>query len=101
MKFFIPLLKKFIMSFQTFVTERLAALTAMMNAISTNAKKIDELPKQDPLVATSKVHVSKAGISEYLEIQQIINAVLIEKGVIPTLDQVLTAGDTADRKSVV
>ena len=41
------------MSFQTFVTQRLAALTAMMNAIATNAKKIDELPKQDPLVASS------------------------------------------------
>ena len=61
------------MSFQTFVTQRLAALTAMINAISTNAKKIDELPKQDPLVATSKFHVSRQGISEYLEIQQIID----------------------------
>lgn len=63
------------MSFQTFVTQRLSALTAMMNAIATNAKKIDELPKQDPLVVSSKFHVSRQGISEYLELQNLIDTI--------------------------
>lgn len=64
------------MSFQTFVTERLAAITEIINAISTNAKKIDELPVQSSLDVSSKIHVSKAGVSESLEVQKIIDAVL-------------------------
>lgn len=34
------------MSFQTFVTGRLAALTQALNAISINANTIDELPPE-------------------------------------------------------
>ena len=63
------------MSFQAFVTERLAAITASLNAISTNAKKIDELPIQSTLNPSSKIHVSKSGTSESLEIQKIIDAI--------------------------
>ena len=63
------------MSFQTFVTQRLAAITAMMNAIATNAKKIDELPVQSDLNPASKLHVSRDGVSESLEVEKIIDAV--------------------------
>ena len=60
------------MSFQTFVTQRLAAITAMMNAIATNAKKIDELPVQSDLHPASKFHVSRDGISESLEVEKLL-----------------------------
>ena len=63
------------MSFQTFVTERLAAITAQLNGIGTNAKKIFELPVQSTLDPASKIHVSKGGTSESLEIQKIIDAI--------------------------
>lgn len=63
------------MSFQTFVTERLAAITAQLNAIAANAKKIFELPVQSTLDPTSKIHVSRGGTSESLEIQKIIDAI--------------------------
>lgn len=66
------------MSFQTFVTQRLAAITASINAISANAKKIDELPSQSTLSPTSFVHVSKNGVSEKVSIQQIINSMINE-----------------------
>ena len=63
------------MSFQTFVTQRLAAITQMINAINTNAKKIDELPAQETLNLNSKIHVSRDGNSESLELQKIIDQV--------------------------
>mgnify|MGYP000656172990 CR=1 FL=1 len=63
------------MSFQSFVTERLAAITVILNQIGTNAKKIDELPAQTTLDPASKIHVSKSGTSQSLEIQKIINAI--------------------------
>lgn len=63
------------MSFQTFVTERLAAITEMLNAILTNAKKIDELPDQQYLDPSSKIHVSIAGVSQQISVSQIINAI--------------------------
>lgn len=63
------------MSFQTFVTEQLALLNGRYNAITTNAKKIDELPAQSTLFPGSKIHVSKNGDSAYITIQQIINSV--------------------------
>jgi hypothetical protein len=62
------------MSFQTFVTQTLAALTSRLNAIDFNAKKIDELPKQTPLVKSSKIHVSKDGVSKHIELNQIFDA---------------------------
>lgn len=88
------------MSFQTFVTERLAAITALINAISTNAKKIEELPIQEVLNTSSKIHVSKGGISESLEIQKIIDAFniasykeLISVGSIEIVGQDITLTD--------
>jgi hypothetical protein len=62
------------MSFQTFVTQRLEALTARINAIDTNAKKIDELPIQTNINAQSKIHVSKGGVSESLEVSKLLDA---------------------------
>jgi hypothetical protein len=76
------------MSFQTFVTERLAAITATINAIATNAKKIDELPVQENLNPASKIHVSRGGISESLEVQKIIDAVASG-----SYDQLLAIGE--------
>ncbi|EJL66318.1 hypothetical protein [Flavobacterium sp. CF136] len=61
------------MSFQTFVTERLAALTAMLNATSNNAKKIDELEPQDTINPASRIHVSIDGVSQRISIQQLID----------------------------
>lgn len=84
------------MSFQTFVTERLAAITALINAISTNAKKIDELPVQETLSTSSKFHVSKGGISESLEISKLIDA--ISSG---TFDQILSVGEITVTGNVV
>lgn len=66
------------MSFQKLVTERLAAITELVNSISNSAKKIEELPKQDPLVMTSKIHVSREGKSEHLDISTIVNKVVEE-----------------------
>lgn len=76
------------MSFQTFVTERLTAITAMLNAISTNAKKIDDLPVQSNLDPSSKIHVSRSGNSESLTVQKIIDAINSN-----TYDQLLSIGE--------
>lgn len=85
------------MSFQTFVTERLTAITAQLNAIVTNAKKIEELPIQDILDVNSKIHVSKAGVSQSLTVKKIIDSVsntfnnqLIFFGEITILNNTLT-----------
>ena len=85
------------MSFQTFVTERLAAITSALNAISTNAKKIDELPIQNTLDLASKIHVSDNGVSKSLELQKILDAFnsenydkLISVGVISLVDNIIT-----------
>lgn len=64
------------MSFQTFVTERLAAITALINAISTNAKKIDELPVQENVDFSSKFHLSRNGISESLTLQKLSDEII-------------------------
>lgn len=63
------------MSFQSFVTEKLQQITLALNAITANAKRIEELPEQIILDPHSKFHVSKDGVSESLEIQKIISAV--------------------------
>lgn len=85
------------MDFKTFVTERLAYLTANYNAIGTNAKKIDELPVQINLDPASKIHVSRGGDSESLEVQEIINSInnntynqLLSIGEITLVDNVVT-----------
>lgn len=67
--------KNITMSFQKFVTERLAAITASLNNIGTNSKRIFELPAQTTLDPTSLIHVSRDEVSESLEIQKIIDAI--------------------------
>ena len=62
------------MSLQTFA-QRLAAITATLNAIAANARRIFELPVQNTLDPTSLIHVSRDGISESLEIQKIIDSI--------------------------
>lgn len=84
------------MSFQTFVTQRLAAITEMLNAISANAKKIDDLPTQTNLNPASKIHVSRGGISESLEIQKIIDAISSSN-----YDQLIAMGEITIDENVV
>ena len=81
------------MNFQTFVKERLVAITSQLNVIVTNAKKIDDLQIQSNLDPASKIHVSRGGISESLEVQKIIDSIknntynqLISIGAITTLN---------------
>lgn len=76
------------MSFQTFVTERLTAITEALNKIGTNAKKIDDLPVQSNLDPSSKIHVSRGGTSESLQVQHIIDAINSN-----TYDQLLSIGE--------
>lgn len=45
------------------------------NAIESNAKKVDELPHQNTLEPTSKLPVSRAGVSEHITVQQIISSI--------------------------
>ena len=61
------------MSFQSFITQQVAALTERLNAIATNAKKIIELPWQSVLRPESEIHVSDAGTSFKIKIQQIFD----------------------------
>lgn len=63
------------MSFQSFITQQVAALTDRLNAIATNAKKIDELPPQQYIDPSSKIHVSRNGISERIELGQLISQI--------------------------
>jgi len=63
------------MSFESFVTERLADLTSKYNALVVNAKRIFELPVQNNLDPTSLIHVSRDQVSESLSVQKIIDAV--------------------------
>jgi len=93
------------MSFQSFVTDRLAELTAKFNAIATNAKKIDELAVQNNLDPASKIHVSRGGVSESLSIQKIIDAVasdsydkLLAIGEITLVDNIATIPANAQWK---
>lgn len=62
------------MSFQTFVTQQLGSITSMLNSLSTNAKKIDELPAQSSLNSSSKIHVSIGGVSQYITVSQLMAA---------------------------
>jgi len=64
------------MGFESFVTERLAAITETLNAYNTNAKTIAELPAQNTLDPSSLIHVSRGGVSEKLAIQKIIDSIL-------------------------
>lgn len=62
------------MSFETFITDRMAALTERLNAIETNAKRTEELPAQDPIDAESEIRVSRGGVSKRIKIQKIVDA---------------------------
>jgi len=84
------------MGFQEFVTERLAAITAQLNAIAVNAKKIFELPVQSTLDPSSLIHVSRDGVSESLSVQKIIDAINSE-----SYDKIIAIGDiTLDENEV-
>lgn len=63
------------MGFQEFVTQRLSALTEAINSFKQNAKKIDELAKQNVLDPASRIHVSRDGISERIDVQQLIDSI--------------------------
>lgn len=63
------------MSFQTTVLKRLSEITGWISAVIEKTKSIDELPVQEALVETSKVHVSNNGKGESLEIKKIIESV--------------------------
>lgn len=63
------------MSFEKYITQELASLKSRLNAIAVNAKKIIEFPRQITLDPASLLHVSRGGISESIEIQQIINSI--------------------------
>lgn len=63
------------MGWQTDITKLVASLTEKVNAISTNAKRIFELPSQNNLDPASLIHVSRGGVSESLSVQKIIDAV--------------------------
>lgn len=65
------------MSIVSILIEKVSALTERLNLIQSNAKKIDELPEQDTLVLTSKLHVSENGDSKSITIQDIVDAVAI------------------------
>ena len=65
------------MSFETLVIERLTAITNKLNDIQVNAKRTEEFPEQELLVPTSKMRVSKGGVSEWLEIQKLIDAIAL------------------------
>lgn len=65
------------MSFQSYVLQRLTAISDSLNLINTKAKSIDVLPVQSTLDPSSKIHVSRNGESESLQVQKIIDSVLV------------------------
>lgn len=79
------------------LSEKVASLIRLVNELLTNGKKIDELPEQENLVLSSKIHVSNSGTSESLTIQKIIDHstsinsnVLIAVGEITVVDNDIT-----------
>lgn len=62
------------MSFETQITQLVATLTSRLNEITNQAKKIFELDWQNPLITSSEIHVSNAGTSQKINVQQIIDA---------------------------
>jgi hypothetical protein len=63
------------MSSLAYLSEKVAANTELLNQIIANSKRTEEFAEQSPLVPTSKIRVSNAGVSEWLEIQKILDAV--------------------------
>lgn len=64
--------------FQQLLLNAINALTNRLNSIENNGKKIDELTAQTVLNYASRLHVSLAGESERIDIQQIISAAILE-----------------------
>lgn len=64
--------------FQQLLLNAINALTLRLNSIENNGKKINELPAQTNLNYASRLHVSLAGESQRIDIQQIISAALLE-----------------------
>lgn len=64
------------MSWQTDITQAVANLTNRLNAITEGAKKIFELTWQSSLNPASEIHVSIGGVSQKINIQQIVDAIL-------------------------
>jgi len=56
------------------IYEKLIQLIALCNSIVSNGKKIDELPAQETLNSTSKIHVSIGGVSQYITVSQLMTA---------------------------
>lgn len=63
------------MSTITYLTNIVTSLTNRFNQLEANSKKVDELPVQTTLEPSSKIPVSRAGISEHLTVQQIISSI--------------------------
>lgn len=62
------------MSFQTVVLQSIAQIQTRLNTIVANAKRIFELPHQTTLDPLSKFHVDLNGFSQYLTVQQVVDA---------------------------
>ena len=63
------------MSTITYLTSLVQQAIGRLNNYEANAKKVDELPHQTTLEPSSKIPVSRAGISEHLTVQQIISSI--------------------------
>ena len=62
------------MSWQTLIQQEIASIKTWMNQIISNSKKIEELPAQTVLDLSSKVAVSRGGVSEHLDLQLLATA---------------------------
>lgn len=56
--------------------QQVANLTQRLNEITVQARKIPELPEQNPLNPSSLLHVSNSGVSQSVIVQQILDAAL-------------------------
>lgn len=56
--------------------QQVASLTQRLNEITVQARKIPELPEQNPLNPSSLLHVSNSGVSQSVIVQQILDAAL-------------------------
>lgn len=59
----------------TQVSQKLAELSQKFQQMINLAKRIEELPSQESLVPSSRIHVSNGGVSQSLQLQKIIDAV--------------------------
>lgn len=59
-----------------FITSQIASINAFLNTLKANAKRIFELPTQTTLDLSSKIHVSRGGVDEQLELQLLVSSLL-------------------------